>query len=147
MPKNDKTPAEENLSDDNTSLWKVEKSSSPAYSMSISGLEKYYRTTEKRTIGGEEKDVEVVKPYTYYITEVLPDGWSLKSILSGENVVNSDNGVQGGTITITNYKYSVSLPSTGGPGTTGLYIVGSILTLLALVLLITKKRTDGQGID
>ena len=26
-------------------------------------------------------------------------------------------------------------------------IVGSILTLLALVLLITKKRTEGQGID
>ena len=42
---------------------------------------------------------------------------------------------------------SFELPSTGGPGTTGLYIVGSILTLLALVLLITKKRTEGQGID
>ena len=50
--------------------------------------------------------------------------------------------------TITNvYNPSISLPSTGGPGTTGLYIVGSILTLLALVLLITKKRTEGQGID
>ena len=40
-----------------------------------------------------------------------------------------------------------SLPSTGGPGTTMFYIVGSILTMLAAVLLITKKRTDGQGID
>ena len=39
------------------------------------------------------------------------------------------------------------LPSTGGPGTTGLYILGSILTLLAAALLITKKRSDAAGID
>ena len=39
------------------------------------------------------------------------------------------------------------LPSTGGPGTTMFYVLGSILTLLAAVLLITKKRTDGQGIE
>ena len=39
------------------------------------------------------------------------------------------------------------LPSTGGPGTTMIYVLGSIMTLLAAVLLITKRRTDGQGID
>ena len=48
---------------------------------------------------------------------------------------------------IRNTMVTFELPSTGGPGTTGLYIVGSILTLLALVLLITKKRCDGTGID
>lgn len=74
-------------------------------------------------------------------------------MVSGGNTVNVGPG-EGkqkapaeSTITITNSKFTVSLPSTGGPGTTGLYIVGSILTLLALVLLITKKRTEGQGID
>ena len=49
--------------------------------------------------------------------------------------------------TITNTEFGYELPSTGGPGTTGFYVLGSILTLLALVLLITKKRTEGQGID
>ena len=35
---------------------------------------------------------------------------------------------------------SYELPSTGGPGTTMFYVIGSILTLLAAVLLITKRR-------
>lgn len=50
--------------------------------------------------------------------------------------------------TITNvYNPSFELPSTGGPGTTGFYVLGSILTLFALVLLITKKRSDAAGIE
>lgn len=42
---------------------------------------------------------------------------------------------------IVNRKGSL-LPSTGGMGTTILYIIGSILVLVAAVLLITKKRMD-----
>lgn len=42
---------------------------------------------------------------------------------------------------IVNRKGSV-LPSTGGMGTTILYVIGSILVLVAAVLLITKKRMD-----
>ncbi|SDQ02874.1 LPXTG-motif cell wall anchor domain-containing protein/fimbrial isopeptide formation D2 domain-containing protein [Streptococcus equinus] len=42
---------------------------------------------------------------------------------------------------IVNRKGSL-LPSTGGMGTTTLYVIGSILVLVAAVLLITKKRMD-----
>ena len=34
-----------------------------------------------------------------------------------------------------------ALPSTGGPGTSMFYVFGSIITLLAAVLLITKRRS------
>ena len=39
------------------------------------------------------------------------------------------------------------LPSTGGHGTGMFYILGSILTVLAAVLLIAKKRSDAAGIE
>ena len=37
-----------------------------------------------------------------------------------------------------------TLPSTGGMGTTILYIGGSILVILAAVLLITKRRMSSE---
>lgn len=86
--------------------------------------------------------------YEYYIVEDAISGHSstvTKSDLT--TAVNSGARVEDGEIVITNSKYSVSLPSTGGPGTTGFYVLGSILTLLALVLLVTKKRSDGAGIE
>jgi LPXTG-motif cell wall-anchored protein len=38
----------------------------------------------------------------------------------------------------------IELPSTGGMGTTILYIGGSILVILAAVLLITKRRMNAE---
>ena len=40
-----------------------------------------------------------------------------------------------------------ALPSTGGHGTGMFYIIGSIITLLAALLLITNKRSDAAGIE
>ena len=39
------------------------------------------------------------------------------------------------------------LPSTGGHGTGMFYILGSIITVVAAVLLIAKKRSDAAGIE
>ena len=39
----------------------------------------------------------------------------------------------------------VELPATGGMGTTIFYVVGSILGLVAVVLLVTKKRMSNKG--
>ena len=39
----------------------------------------------------------------------------------------------------------VELPATGGMGTTIFYVVGSILVLVAVVLLVTKKRMSNKG--
>lgn len=60
---------------------------------------------------------------------------------------NEDTGTPAkeATFTVGN-EPGVALPNTGGPGTSLFYIVGSILTLVAAVLLITKKRSDGAGI-
>ncbi|MBJ7541933.1 LPXTG cell wall anchor domain-containing protein, partial [Streptococcus sp. SL1232] len=44
---------------------------------------------------------------------------------------------------VVNKKGSV-LPSTGGMGTTILYVVGTILVLAAGILLVTKKRMDAK---
>lgn len=41
-------------------------------------------------------------------------------------------------------KQGTQLPSTGGVGTTMFYVLGSILTLGAVVLLVTKKRMSGN---
>lgn len=47
------------------------------------------------------------------------------------------------TTDVVNKKGSV-LPSTGGMGTTILYVVGTILVLAAGILLVTKKRMDAK---
>lgn len=37
------------------------------------------------------------------------------------------------------------LPSTGGMGTTIFYVLGGVLVLVAVVLLVTKKRMNKKG--
>ncbi|MCO4472285.1 cell wall anchored protein (LPXTG motif) [Streptococcus infantarius subsp. infantarius] len=80
-------------------------------------------------------DVESADPQ---LTELLTN------VTSGD--VKSDDfksNLSDGSLTvgIVNRKGSL-LPSTGGMGTTILYVIGSILVLVAAVLLITKKRMD-----
>ena len=119
----------------------IKSSDANTWSWTIDGLEKYYIDNN-----GD------LKEYEYYIAETKVGDYSIASYSNGTTTANGDNGntikvKENGTITVTNSKYSVSLPSTGGPGTTGFYVLGSILTLLALVLLVTKKRSDGAGIE
>lgn len=56
-----------------------------------------------------------------------------------EQNTNSLAGLDAGALEIVNNK-GAELPSTGGMGTTILYIIGGIMVLLAVVFLITKKR-------
>ena len=89
-------------------------------------------------------------PYTYWIEEVAVPGYSPKITLTttdGAEVHSTAKAPAESKIVITNSKFSISLPSTGGQGTTMFYIIGSVLTLLAAVLLITKKRSDVAGIE
>ena len=64
--------------------------------------------------------------------EVIIDAGNLTAKMSG-NTWTSDG------VHVVNKSGSL-LPSTGGIGTTKLYILGSVLVLLAVVLLVTKKR-------
>ncbi|MCD7834196.1 MAG: isopeptide-forming domain-containing fimbrial protein [Lachnospiraceae bacterium] len=61
-------------------------------------------------------------------------------------ITGYEENLSNGTITanIVNYKGS-ELPSTGGIGTTIFYVIGTILVLLAAVLLITRSRMRKNG--
>ncbi len=69
------------------------------------------------------------------------DTWKFKKDSDAESTtVNSNNRFE---FTVNNNKGTV-LPSTGGMGTTILYVGGSILVILAAVLLITKRRMNAN---
>ena len=91
--------------------------------------------------------------YTYWIQEVNVPGYATtpQITLTDEKgaVVNSGTPAPAGsTIVITNSKFTVSLPATGGVGTGVIYGAGAALLLLAVLglILLNRKRTDGEGI-
>lgn len=76
---------------------------------------------------------------TYYLREVkAPAGYTGAS--DDITITINDTAVE----QIVENTKGVTLPSTGGMGTTLFYIAGSILMLGAAVLLITKKRTKAE---
>ena len=89
---------------------------------------------------------------TYYLKETkAPDGYSackvipvtIKANHSGNDQVN----LEGSNLTndIVNQKTGgITLPSTGGIGTTLFYVVGGGLMVAAIVLLVTKKRMENK---
>ena len=87
---------------------------------------------------------------TYYLKETItPAGYdtcgvtpvTIKADHSGNDHVN----LEGSNLTIVNKKAGgITLPSTGGIGTTIFYVVGGGLMVAAIVLLVTKKRMDNK---
>ena len=87
---------------------------------------------------------------TYYLKETLtPAGYdtcgvtpvTIKADHSGNDHVN----LEGSNLTIVNKKAGgITLPSTGGIGTTIFYVVGGGLMVAAIVLLVTKKRMENK---
>ena len=80
--------------------------------------------------------------YYYYIEEV--------SVPNYDTSYENNNGIQSGTITVTNKATdtpSYQLPETGGPGTRIAYTLGSILMMFASAafLYIKKKRMGKKG--
>ena len=83
---------------------------------------------------------------TYYLSEVkAPDGYNK---LANDVPVTITGATKGndGTLTYTTVstevenKSGAELPSTGGVGTTVFYVVGGLMVLLAVVLLVTRKK-------
>ncbi len=87
---------------------------------------------------------------TYYLKETItPAGYdtcgvtpvTIKADHSGNDHVN----LEGSNLTIINKKAGgITLPSTGGIGTTIFYVVGGGLMVAAIVLLVTKKRMENK---
>ena len=65
-------------------------------------------------------------------------------VISGENKVFTTSLTAGSATTnIVNHS-GTELPSTGGMGTTILYVIGAILVIGAGILLVTKKRMNAN---
>lgn len=87
---------------------------------------------------------------TYYLKETTPPAGydtcgvtpvTIKADHSGNDHVN----LEGSNLTIVNKKAGgITLPSTGGIGTTIFYVVGGGLMVAAIVLLVTKKRMENK---
>lgn len=87
---------------------------------------------------------------TYYLRETkTPDGYSAcadkEIVISASHDVNHVDLSGNLSTTIINKKAGgITLPSTGGIGTTIFYVVGGGLMVAAIVLLVTKKRMENK---
>lgn len=121
--------------------------------------------TQKTTNADGKTTFEGLKEGTYYLEEITaPDGYnklkapvpveikasykedgtldtSVKGFKLQQDTANGKHYYQVESIA---NKAGAVLPSTGGIGTTIFYVLGSILALGAAVLLIAKKRMNGQ---
>lgn len=127
-----------------------------------SGNEENYRLT----VQGESGVAEIVttssgaftmqglKPGDYWLEETAaPKGYNklakrikIEIIDNGTYKINDktqDNGVGYNRVDVEN-KSGTVLPSTGGAGTTMIYLVGAVLVLGSGVVLVTKRRVKGK---
>lgn len=87
---------------------------------------------------------------TYYLKETkTPDGYSACKVIpvtiKADHSRNDQVNLEGSNLTIVNKKAGgITLPSTGGIGTTIFYVVGGGLMVAAIVLLVTKKRMENK---
>ncbi len=80
-------------------------------------------------------DVEVLESYSVKIDDATTSTYTMT--LDGPSITKSSESDE--STDIVNTK-GVELPTTGGMGTTLLYVGGSILVLAAVILLVTKRR-------
>lgn len=96
-------------------------------------------------------DVEGLKAGTYYLKETkAPDGYNLlkKPVTitidsEGKIYVDGSGEVNNGDVRVQNNSGTL-LPSTGGAGTTMIYLVGAVLVLGSGVVLATKRRVKNK---
>ena len=89
---------------------------------------------------------------TYYLQEITPPaGYSACKVIpvtiKADHSRNDQVNLEGSNLTndIVNIKAGgITLPSTGGIGTTIFYVVGGGLMVAAIVLLVTKKRMENK---
>lgn len=119
------------------------------------------KATPQTTNAQGEASFQGIAAGNYFLEETkAPDGYNKLEkpveveITEGYNTetgeLNNTNAIKNGTdgqyikkVEVPN-KAGAVLPSTGGIGTTIFYVLGSILALGAAVLLIAKKRMNGQ---
>ena len=94
-------------------------------------------------------DIEGIKAGTYYLKEVeAPKGYNklaapITVVITEEGKVTLNDGTAVITVNVEN-KTGTLLPSTGGMGTTIIYMAGAILVIASGIVLVSKKRSKAK---
>lgn len=94
-------------------------------------------------------DIEGLKAGTYYLKETkAPEGYNLlktiqKIEILEDGSIKLNDATNTGDVKVEN-KSGTVLPSTGGAGTTMIYLVGAVLVLGSGVVLATKRRMKNK---
>ena len=96
-------------------------------------------------------DIEGIKAGTYYLKEVeAPKGYNklasaikVKIDSNGKIYLNGSKDANDGDVKVEN-KTGTLLPSTGGMGTTMIYMAGAILVIASGIVLVSKKRSKAK---
>lgn len=94
-------------------------------------------------------DIEGLKAGTYYLKETkAPKGYNLlkdiqKIEILKDGSIKLNNAANTGDVKVKNNSGTV-LPSTGGAGTTMIYLIGALLVLGSGVVLVTKRRVKNK---
>ena len=92
-------------------------------------------------------DIEGLKAGTYYLKETkAPDGYNLlktiqKIEIGEDGSIKLNGNVITGDVKVKNNS-GIELPSTGGMGTTLIYLAGIVLVVLSGYVLISKRRAS-----
>ena len=114
---------------------------------------RYFGTEDGEEMFSDDKgqfNVKGLDAGTYYLKETTPPtGYSAcdktKIVISATHDEHHGNLAGAASLSIINKKAGgITLPSTGGIGTTLFYVVGGGLMVAAIVLLVTKKRMENK---
>lgn len=93
-------------------------------------------------------DIEGIKAGTYYLKEIeAPEGYNTLAAPITV-IIDKDGSVTVGNVTVETLevenKTGTLLPSTGGMGTTMIYMAGAILVIASGIVLVSKKRSKAK---
>lgn len=137
----------------------VQKTGTQEYRLAIQGEIGEKEVTEITTTDTGRFSIQGLKPGNYWLEETAaPKGYNklkkrIKIAVGAHGAItidgnyNADGTVSGGNLEAeveVENKTGTVLPSTGGAGTTMIYLVGAVLVLGSGVVLATKRRVKGK---